>query len=172
MHLIRIVAVTWALTFGCNNLAFGQTTPQGAFIADQKSGCKVWNPNPKSVEKIIWFGACVNGFADGSGRLQWLQNGQTYEIDEGTWKIGRQVGHGAQMWSLGRYDGDISNSMPNGYGILTLKGARYDGEFHNGKPNGEGSLTSRRGVFKGKWTDGCLLGRQKISVGVPLSTCL
>lgn len=172
--LIRIAAIlnVSGLVLGCA-IASAQTITQGNYSADKNTGCKVWNPNPKPTETIIWSGPCVSGFADGQGKLQWLQNGQIYETDEGLWSMGRQVGRGSQVWALGRYDGEISNSEPNGRGVLMLKGARYDGEFHNGKPNGTGTVTSEHGVFKGAWKDGCLIGaKQKISVGVPLSTCL
>ena len=130
-----------ALALGCP-VASAQSIPQGTFIADGNAGCKVWNPNPKSVETIVWSGSCVNGFAQGHGELQWLQNDKIYETDEGEWIAGRQVGHGSQAWPLGRYDGEIVNSEPNGQGVLTLKTARYDGEFRNGRPNGFGTVTS------------------------------
>jgi len=168
---VAITLCTWALAVGCS-AASGQSAQQGAFITDKKSRCKVWNPNPKSVETIVWSGSCVNGLAQGQGRLQWLQNDKTYETDEGEWSAGHQVGRGSQAWPLGRYDGEIVNSEPNGQGVLTLKTARYDGEFRNGKPNGFGTVTSQHGVFKGTWKDGCLVGgKQRIAVGVPISTC-
>lgn len=172
--LIRIAAILnmsgLVLAFA---VASAQTITQGNYSADKNTGCKVWNPNPKATETIIWSGPCVSGFADGRGKLQWLQNGQVYEADEGVWSKGRQVGSGSQVWLLGRYDGEISNSEPNGQGVLTLKTARYDGEFRNGKPNGFGTVTSQHGVIKGIWKDGCLIGgKQKIAVGVPLSMCL
>ncbi len=137
-----------ALALGCP-VASAQSIPQGTFIADANTGCKVWNPNPRSVETIVWSGPCVNGLAQGHGKLQWLQNGKIYETDEGEWSAGRQGGHGSQAWPLGRYDGEIANSEPNGQGVLALKTARYDGEFRNGKPNGFGTVTSQHGVFKG-----------------------
>ena len=173
-NLARMAAQLSALALALGwSVAFAQSIPQGAFITDGNTGCKVWNPNPKSVETIVWSGSCVNGLAQGHGKLQWLQNDKTYETDEGEWSSGRQVGHGSQAWPLGRYDGEIVNSEPNGQGVLTLKTARYDGDFRNGKPNGFGTLTSQHGVFKGTWKDGCLIGgKQKIAVGVPLSTCL
>ena len=98
---------------------------------------------------------------------------QDYETDEGGWSAGRKVGHGSQAWPLGRYDGEVVNSEPNGQGVLTLKTDRYDGAFRNGKPNGFGTLAEfQHGVFKGTWKDGCLIGgKQKIAVGVPLSAC-
>ena len=160
------------LAVGCS-VAFAQSIPQGAFIADGNTGCKIWNPNPQSVETIVWSGSCVNGLAQGRGKLQWLQNGKIYETDEGQWNAGRQVGNGSQAWAMGRFEGEVVNSEPNGQGVLMLKTDRYDGAFRNGKPNGLGTLTSQHGVFKGTWKDGCLIGeKRKIAVGVPLSTCL
>jgi len=172
--LIRVVKFfkLAGLILICTN-ASAQTAMPGNYSVDEKSGCKVWNPNPKAAESIVWLGPCVSGLAHGLGKLQWLQNGQLYETDEGAWSAGRQIGNGSQIWPLGRYDGEISNSEPNGHGVLVLKGARYDGEFRNGKPNGLGTVTSQRGVIKGTWKDGCLIsGKQKVAVGVPLSTCL
>jgi len=104
--------------------------------------------------------------------LQWLEKGNIYETDEGEWSAGRQTGQGSQIWLLGRYDGEIANSEPSGQGVLTLKSSRYEGEFRFGKPNGSGTVTSSHGVFKGTWKDGCLVGgKQKIAVGVPISSC-
>ena len=40
------------------------------WIAD-KRGCKVANPFPRPGESITWSGECKNGFAQGSGVLQW-----------------------------------------------------------------------------------------------------
>ena len=171
IHIAKSMQVA-ALTLTCT-IASAQTIVSGNYSVDDKSGCNVWNPNPKATETIIWSGPCASGFANGQGKLQWLQNGQVYETDEGEWSAGRQVGRGSQVWPLGRYDGEISNSEPNGRGVLILKGARYDGEFRNGKPNGSGTVTSQRGVIKGTWKDGCLTGaKQKVAVGVPLSACL
>lgn len=34
---------------------------KGDWIADAKTGCKVWNPVPASDESIIWSGKCKDG---------------------------------------------------------------------------------------------------------------
>ena len=160
-----------AFAFG-SSLAAAQSVQHGTYVADAKTGCKVWNPNPQSIEKVVWLGPCVNGLGQGRGELRWLESGDIYETDEGEWIAGRQVGHGSQIWPLGRYDGEIDNSEPTGQGVLTLKNWRYEGEFSAGKPNGTGTVTGPYGVFKGTWKDGCLIGaKQKISVGVPISSC-
>jgi len=51
---------------------FGQTT----WTVDTKTGCKVYNPEPKQNESISWSGACKDGFADGEGTLIWYADGK------------------------------------------------------------------------------------------------
>jgi len=144
----------------------------GGFVADPKSGCKVWNPHPQPNETFNWSGGCVKGLAQGPGSLQWLNNGKPYEKDHGEWNEGRQFGRGTQDWGSGRYDGDLVNGEPQGRGVLTLQSARYDGEFRGGKPNGSGTVTNLEGVFKGFWKNGCLVDeKRRIAFGVPSSTC-
>ena len=41
--------------------AFAQ--PSGDWIADQKTGCKVWDPYPSSGQSIAWTGDSGNGLA-------------------------------------------------------------------------------------------------------------
>jgi len=159
------------LAFGAP-IAFAQSTRNSAFIADAATGCRIWNPNPHPNETIRWSGACVNGLAQGKGRLQWLRGGAHYETDEGEWNAGRQFGHGTQQWPLGRYEGELVDSLPNGEGVLTMQNARYDGEFRDGKPNGVGTVTSQYGVFFGTWKDGCFVSdARKMGVGVSPSSC-
>jgi hypothetical protein len=151
--------------------AYGQPHA-GAFVADIKSGCKVWNPHPQPNETVTWSGNCVNGLAQGPGNLQWLNNSRPYETDQGEWNEGRQSGRGTQDWGSGRYDGELVNGEPQGRGVLTLRSARYEGEFRDGKPNGTGSVTGLEGVFNGNWRNGCLVGdKRKIAFGVSSSTC-
>jgi hypothetical protein len=161
----------WMLAFGVST-ASAQPARTGTFSTDAATGCRAWNPNPQPNETIRWEGSCVNGLAQGKGKLQWLHNGALYETDEGEWTAGRQFGHGTQQWPLGRYDGDIVDGEPNGQGVLIMKNARYDGEFRNGKPNGIGTVTSSYGVFIGIWKDGCFVSeKRKMGVGVSSSAC-
>jgi hypothetical protein len=144
----------------------------GDWTADAKSGCQVFNPSPQLEESVAWSGACANGRADGPGSAQWLRRGAVTETDEGTWRDGRQAGHGVQTWPGGRYEGDVADGAPNGRGVMTLKQMRYEGEFRDGKPNGAGTLTSGSNVVHGNWRDGCLEGGTgRVSIGVPLSAC-
>ncbi len=142
------------------------------WIADAKTGCKVWNPHPALGESVSWGGACKGGFAGGKGVLEWLKGGKPYERDEGEWRAGRQTGEGTQTWPSGQYKGQFSDSMPHGQGVLTVGGARYDGSFASGKPNGKGVLTNPSGTFDGIWTDGCFNdGKRRAAFGASVQSC-
>jgi hypothetical protein len=148
----------------------GSPALAGEFLADSKSGCQIWNPNPQLEEIVSWSGSCTQGRAEGRGVAQWLKGGVPYETDEGEWREGRQA-TGKQTWTGGHYEGELAGGEPNGHGVLVLQKLRYEGEFRDGKPNGLGELTAGTEVVRGNWKDGCLQGARKASVGVPLSAC-
>ena len=144
----------------------------GDWIADAKTGCKVWNPQPSAGEAARWNGPCKDGFADGKGVLDWLRGGSQYERDEGLWRAGRQTGEGTQTWPGGNYKGQFSESLPHGRGVLQSGEARYDGAFLNGKPNGNGALTNASGTFNGTWSDGCFNdGKRRAAFGTGVQSC-
>jgi len=143
----------------------------GGWVADTKSGCQIWNPNPQLEESVSWSGPCAQGRAEGKGVVKWLKSGTPYETDEGEWRGGRQGGAGKQSWTNGRYEGELADGEPNGRGVLIIQKLRYEGEFRNGKPNGHGSLSVGDEMVHGEWKDGCLQGFRKASIGVPLSAC-
>jgi hypothetical protein len=143
----------------------------GDWIADVKTGCQVWNPNPQLEETAVWSGQCNNGRAEGAGNIRWIRNGVTVETDEGEWRDGRQTGRGTQLWGSGRYIGEIADGEPEGSGVLTLRDLRYEGEFQHGRPNGGGTLTAKGETVIGVWKDGCLQGKRRAAVGIPLSAC-
>jgi hypothetical protein len=158
--------------------AFAQ--PNGDWIADQKTSCKVWDAHPSPGQSITWTGDCANGLAQGHGTLQWFSDGKSGEKDEGEFKDGKQQGRGVRVFSNGaRYEGDFNggkregqgvevyagggryeggwkDNVFEGHGVATLaNGNRFEGEFHAGKPNGQGTYTTKNGSFSGNWTSGC-----------------
>ena len=121
----------------------------GAWVADAKSGCQVWNPNPQLEETVAWSGSCANGRAEGHGTAQWVKGGATSETDEGEWRDGRQTGKGTQSWATGRYEGELSDGEPNGHGVLIMQKLRYEGDFRKWQAQRRRHANSRRRIRAG-----------------------
>ena len=171
MRIRRISRVSAGI-FAAGLMVAAPGARAGEWLADGKSRCQVWDPNPQLEETVAWTGGCSGGRADGFGTARWLKAGAEIESDTGEWRDGKQVGKGVQNWPIGRYEGELADSLPNGRGVLAFQKLRYDGEFRDGKPNGSGKLTAGDQTVQGLWKDGCLQGSQrKASIGVPLSGC-
>jgi hypothetical protein len=81
-----------------------------AWIADSKTGCKVWNPAPQARETIQWSGSCDAGYAQGRGTLQWYENGKPGDRYVGEYQAGKRNGHGVVTMGNGtRIEGDWRN---------------------------------------------------------------
>ena len=125
-------------------------------IAD-KNGCKVYNPMPQEQESIRWNGECRDGFADGTGILDWYIGEQLEERYEGDLKMGWAEGEGTYVSRRGaRYKGEWKHSMQDGKGtIQNPDGSVYQGEWKEGKPHGYGAYRAPNGeTVEGEWVDG------------------
>src|SRR5580692_889695 len=58
-------------------------SPQPGWIADTRTGCRVWNPFQVPNESVMWTGACQNGFAQGQAVMQWFLGDTRTERYEG-----------------------------------------------------------------------------------------
>ena len=143
------------------------------------NGCKVWNARPQTGETVTWSGACKNGYAEGPGFVQWLQDGKlesriesiyiqgklngkaTYISangvrTEGDFIDGVLSGKGVTTWPNGdRYEGNFAHGARTGAGVLELaKGGRFEGDFVDGKWTGKGIYASAAGArYEGEWLD-------------------
>ncbi len=91
-------------------VAPAQSAHPPTWIADTKTGCKVWNPSPQAHETIRWSGGCQAGYAQGKGTLQWFENGKPGDRYEGDYQAGKRNGHGIVTMSNGtRIEGDWRN---------------------------------------------------------------
>jgi hypothetical protein len=91
-------------------LAQAQSGKPPEWIADAKTGCKVWNPAPQARETIRWSGGCEGGYAQGKGVLQWYENGRPGDRYDGEYQAGKRNGHGTVTMSTGkRIEGDWRN---------------------------------------------------------------
>ncbi len=129
--IFGVFAVSILLTFGAY---------AGDWIADTKTGCKVWNPRPAPGETVTWAGACKDGLAEGKGALEWRQGGNSHERDEGEWRAGRQMGEGAQTWPQGQYKGQFADGLPHGRGVLTFRGHSLRWRFFEWQAQRQGRI--------------------------------
>ncbi|WP_199031084.1 hypothetical protein [Ralstonia sp. ASV6] len=72
-------------------MSAGVHAAPSAFFADPASGCKVWNPSPQPGETIKWEGRCVDGYAQGDGKLTYVNTDHRSE-EVGYWAAGKLVG--------------------------------------------------------------------------------
>ena len=173
MNMLARCSVLVAFATAAGIVIVATPAVAGAWVADAKSSCQVWNPNPQLEETVAWFGPCANGRAQGHGTAQWVKGGATSETDEGEWRDGRQTGKGTQSWATGRYEGELADGEPNGHGVLIMQKLRYEGDFRNGKPNGVGTLTVggeiRAGYLEGWMLAGCTQSLDRRSlIGLPM----
>jgi hypothetical protein len=133
--------------------AAAQTPSQApGWIADGRTGCRIWNQAPKPNQSVSWSGGCQNRLAQGRGVLQWFLNGKPHDRYDGELVSGKYDGHGTYLWAD--------------------SGFHYEGEWRDGKANGPGALTTQKDSFKGAWTDGCFReGARRAWIGVAPATC-
>jgi len=156
-----LVAGVLMLTIVCG---VGAQQPQlrPDWIADPKTGCRVWNSNPQPGETVNWDGSCLNGRAEGRGTLQWFKDGNPSGRYEGEYRDGRLSGWGVSTFADGaRYEGEYREGKLSGPGVFTFAdGGRYEGEWRDDKRNGRGIFTSTSGDrYEGEYRDGEPNGR-------------
>ena len=108
----RVAQLAAVALFGLATVAAAQAQSgkSPAWIADSKTGCKVWNPSPQARETIRWSGGCEGGYAQGKGTLQFYENGRPADRYEGEYQAGKRNGHGVVVMGNGtRIEGDWRN---------------------------------------------------------------
>jgi hypothetical protein len=185
MHGPKLVLLMLAGAALGGGQALAQSAAAGAaplastWMADARTGCKVWDPQPEPDEGVRWSGACKDGFASGPGVTEWIEHGLVTERTEGvrvaghlqgrgvqtlangdrfegSWKDDRKDGRGSYAAAAGwTYTGEFKADRFDGMGVLTDgKGGRYEGAWKAGRRNGQGSYTGADGTrFTGVWVD-------------------
>jgi hypothetical protein len=109
-NLLVALAIAAMLAVSVEARAQTDNPAKPGWIADPKTGCKIWNQAPEPHETITWSGPCKDGYADGTGTLQWIENGKKGD----------------------RYDGEYGHGKRNGHGIVTEhNGTRVEGDWHD-----------------------------------------
>ncbi|CAO3424671.1 hypothetical protein [Azospirillum endophyticum] len=116
--------------------------------SDLTGSCRVRDPDPGTRKRFHWAGQCRNGFAQGSGVLEWTIDGRPAGWAEGTLVAGRLEGETRVEWEDGRsFTGTYRHGHASGHGTLAFPdGHRYVGSFEGGRPTGEGEFISSAGT--------------------------
>ncbi|CAK8720301.1 MAG: MORN repeat-containing protein [Candidatus Electronema aureum] len=123
---------------------------KGDWIADAKTGCKVWNPVPASDESITWLGTCKDGKGDGKGSLDWYKNSELQSTITGVMQDGRCVQECSVKTKGGdSYVGEMKDNLPHGKGkIIRADGGKYEGEIKDGERHGKGTFVAKDGSLQ------------------------
>jgi hypothetical protein len=139
----------------CLCLAATPAYAEGDWIADAKTGCKVWNPQHRP-DTVTWSGECNNGKANGKGTLKRYEGEKIILTFEGVIKDGKAEGEGRVIYQLGEYNGEFVGGQMHGNGKFVWKeGTEYNGEFKGNMPNGNGTMLYKSGdKYSGGWSEG------------------
>lgn len=138
------------------NSIYGQTL-QDKWISCNNEGCQLLDPYFSDGVTVKWDGKCINGKADGFGKLLKYKNGEYESTYEGEYKNGIREGKGKFSHQDGTItSGTFINGQLIGYGTRTDDdGNKYEGEFLNYRQHGQGNKHYANGaVFDGFWVSG------------------
>ncbi|HTR86543.1 MAG TPA: hypothetical protein VMI56_18820 [Reyranella sp.] len=135
---------------------------EGGWLADARTGCKLWLVTHGIANAVRWDGACAGGFAEGRGVFEFQLDGKLVSKGEGEFRRGKREGRALVVYADGRrQEGEYRNGMPNGRMIETWPdGDRFIGLMKDGLRDGRGLFTSPDGTrYDGDYKAGKKDGR-------------
>lgn len=137
-----IAAAAVPLAFALASAAAWAQAPAGVWIADGRTGCRVWDAVPEPGETIRWSGACRNGYAEGTGVVEWYKAGSLTSTVEGTLRAGHLEGRAlTQMVNGDRIEAEFRADVMEGLAVMTKPdGTKATMHFHENKPLGRVTL--------------------------------
>jgi hypothetical protein len=122
--LTLLLLLTLALT------THGQTL-KDEWVVCNNQGCKLLDPYYSDGVTMKWEGSCVNGKANGYGKLTKYKDGEYESTYEGEYKNGIREGRGKFSHLDGTIrEGIFVDGQMTGKGVMTSKsGQKYNGGF-------------------------------------------
>jgi S1-C subfamily serine protease/antitoxin component YwqK of YwqJK toxin-antitoxin module len=127
-------------------------TLKDEWIVCNNQGCKLLDPYSSDGVTMKWEGSCVNGKANGFGKLTKYKDGEYQSTYEGEFKNGIREGKGKfQHVSKTVLECDFINGQAIGIGTYDLgDGNKYIGEIVNYREHGKGTYYKANGAkFEG-----------------------
>ena len=148
----------------CNYL--NAQTLKDEWVIVNEQGCKVLDPYYSDGITMKWDGACINGKANGFGKLIKYNNNEYESTYEGEYKNGIREGKGTFTHKDGSVaKGNFVNGQLCGFGSRTSEEqGKYEGEFFNYRQHGKGTYYYANGskfegffvsdrIYTGKFTN-------------------
>ena len=116
-------------------------TLKDELIIVNEQGCKVLDPYYSDGITMKWDGPCINGKANGFGKLTKYSNGEYESTYEGEYKNGIREGKGTFTHKDGSVaKGNFVNGQLSGFGSrISDEQGKYEGEFFNYRQHGKGT---------------------------------
>lgn len=122
-----------------------------------EANCRIAPVEPKPMGDFVkWSGACKDGYAEGTGVLEWdVWKGSARRL-EAALERGAPSGEGRLTTRDGSYTGTLKNGMPHGAGYFRYaNGDQYEGGVADGQRDGNGTmLQADRSRYEGQWKNG------------------
>ena len=121
----------------------------GAWVADARTGCRIWDPRSDPSDTVTWTGQCVDGRAEGSGTSEWTRGTLRFVIDENL--------------KAGRFDGrHLEKVYRNDKLVLSMDGSATVSEegktvFKGKKVHESGDEKDYIASEEGKFVDGSMV---------------
>lgn len=153
------------LLFTLTITSYGQTL-KDEWVVCNKQGCKLLDPYYSDGVTMKWEGSCIDGKANGYGKLTKHKDGEYESTYEGEFKNGIREGKGKfSHVSKTVLECDFINGQAIGIGTYDLgDGNKYIGEIVNYREHGKGTYYKANGakfegffvsdiMYTGKYTD-------------------
>jgi S1-C subfamily serine protease/antitoxin component YwqK of YwqJK toxin-antitoxin module len=157
--------LTIFLLFNITLTTFAQTL-RDEWVVCNNQGCKLLDPYYSEGVTMKWEGSCVNGKANGHGKLTKYKDGQYESTYEGEFNNGIREGKGKFSHISGTIlECNFKNGQAIGLGKYDLgEGNYYEGEIINYREHGNGKKTFANGskfegffvsdrMYTGKYTN-------------------
>ena len=143
--LFLMVMLTMTITSNSQTL-------RDEWVVCNSQGCKILDPYYSEGVTFKWEGSCINGKADGYGKLTKYKNGEYESTYEGEFKNGIREGKGKFTHADKTIrEGVFINGQMTGKGTMTSEdGQKYIGDFINYRMHGNGMVYFPNGArFEG-----------------------
>ena len=138
-----------------------QQTSDAGWMSSMGGSCKVFTNNNYQNRSFSWSGNCVDGYADGYGELEILENGRTILGIVGSLTKGKLEGKASLQFMVDGdlYEGSFQSSIIHGKGhFYNDDGDHYEGEYKRGIRSGYGVYwyppESPLLKYEGEWRNG------------------